>query len=945
MENNRLHISFAIQIGLISICLVSLTAGFFGYQSYQSEAEQKQQALANELISIVKTTAIQLNVSAHKEISFTNVAGVRGQAGFDQIRAVLAEIGETNNLSISQGSSLFTLRKTDDFGTSNEVELIVMNNLSESGSSYSGERMPAEDLHLQAFSGEAAVTGVYRNPEGVWISAVAPLLDKGEVVGLVQAVRAVEFYDEELSALENQYFVIGMICVSVGVFITWIFSFYVTQPLNVLRRATYVFGDGNYDFQITQQRLDGFDLLYDNFNDMANKIRVSHEDIVRKNEEISELYLELDNNYDETKISLAAKNDFYANMEQEIRTPLNAIVSFSKDLLHINLPPEAKKLLHQVDGAAETLMATTNKILDLSKVGLGKLELVNEDYDLYQDLENMTLMNDEKASERKINLVLRIPRSLPRVLSGDSARTNQILSILIDNAIKFTEKGYVSITAQWHLLEERNIELTFTIADTGIGMTEKACENIFSPFNQADSSIAKTYGGTGVGLSIARGIARRMNGDIEVESAVGIGSTFTVTLTQSLGESVSLSEVENIDESQKTIDANPDKRYYLVIDDCALVGQQLASWLGYENVSYADNIKLVGALYDQAIASGRPFDAIILDHFLDGKEIGQSQWSLRQYGITDVPVFIMMPNGVKLDAEAEALVLDKPLLYANVVDTLNHPEDATTEHSRAVLAVDSDTIAAIQSAEPIYNPMVENKKILLAEDDLNNQALDSFLLDEYGVRFEVVSNGLEAIQKLQEDQFDLVLMDVQMPKMDGITATKLIRDNHKTRDIPVVAMIANTTPIDKDRCFSAGMNDFLPKPVDADHLSRVLDKYLLGEKIDIFSESNITRLDVARKDVASTINAIAANDANSVPRDEVEETSGLAYLLQQLSKKLQNHESVDLEEISAITGMMSNDNDVVMSRLVQQIRDLNNDAAMLTLCQLADSQHISLKAS
>ena len=250
MNKPRLYIPFAVQICVISICMLSMTAGYFGYKSYLSEAARKEESLANELIAIVRTASTQLNIDDHEEIFFDLDDGLEGQDEFNLIRDVLVNIRDLNKLEHGKGSPVYTLRKAFDFDESNNVEFVVMSDVNEQGRYYTGSALAAEDLHLQAFSGEATVTGVYRDTEGAWISAAAPLIQNGEVVALIQADRTVDFYYDELAALQQQYFVTGAVCVFIGIVFSLFFSHYATRPLKILLYATKVFGEGDYAHKI-----------------------------------------------------------------------------------------------------------------------------------------------------------------------------------------------------------------------------------------------------------------------------------------------------------------------------------------------------------------------------------------------------------------------------------------------------------------------------------------------------------------------------------------------------------------------------------------------------------------------------------------------------------------------------------------------------------------------
>ncbi|OUS23746.1 hypothetical protein A9Q99_27305 [Gammaproteobacteria bacterium 45_16_T64] len=818
----HIYISFAAQISIISICLITITALYFGYQSYHSEAARKEKSLANELISIVKTASTQLNVNAHEEIFFDPDEGLEGEAEFHDIRAILGNIRDINSLEHDNGSPVYTLRQPFDFEETGHVEFVVMSDVNSKGLFYTGARLKAEPIHIRAFSGESSVTGVYSDSEGDWISAAAPLFLDGEVVGIIQADRTVGFYFEELLVLRNQYFFIGAICLLTGIVFSLLFAVYATRPLKVLLSASKKFGDGEYGYRITDRRIDDFDEVFLGFNEMALNVQTEHEENVQINDERRQLNEKLSYSLEEIEKALAVKNEFLANMSHEIRTPMNSIMGFTQILMDSKLPAKQHALLQRVDGSSRNLMRIVSQILDLSKIEAGKMELDEAEYDLNKELIELIMMNAEAAKENNINLLLFVNKPLPIMLFGDGMRTSQIILNLLSNGVKFTHSGYVSLTVDWTMLNSEDIELSFVIQDTGIGVSESASKRIFEPFTQADASISKSYGGTGLGLTIARNISTLMAGEVVFDSEDGSGAKFTATVVQRVLKNVPIPD-ENSAAFARYQSINPTNQRYLLVDECLEVGRQLATWLGKENV---DQVTSVDLLESSLKNTRKPFDYIILDYFLAEYDIKLVKWLLGQCDHEGVQLVAM----TAIDNVSEALVkeanylITKPLILDDVVRSLNGTADLPR-----YCTIDEYPAIQLKEEVSISTTLLKRKHVLLVEDNPDNELLATMLLDEYGVSYSVARDGKEAVEILRESEFDLVLMDLQMPVMDGISATEIIKSEKEICHVPVVAMTANTTPSDQKKCMDVGMEEVLSKPVDKDYFVGLLDRYLSTE--------------------------------------------------------------------------------------------------------------------
>ncbi len=804
-------------------------ASYFGYQSYRSAVIRKEVSLAKELISIVRTASVQLDVTSHEDVFFDPDDGLEGRTEFDMIQKVLAAIRDANNLSHDNGSPVYTLRKSYDFEENQQVEFVVMSDVNDNGNFYTGARIKAEPIHLQAFLGESAVTGVYRDSEGEWISAVAPLFLDGEVVGIIQADRTVGFFFHELAEIKKNFFVIGAICVLIGTIFSFLFAVYAAKPLNILLAAIKAFGNGNYDFRITKHRIDDFDDVFSGFNDMADNIQREHRENIIIDEERSKLNGKLTKSLQDIEKSLAVKNEFLANMSHEIRTPMNSIVGFTRILSDSQLSKRQHMLLKRVDGSSRNLMRIVNQILDQSKIEAGKLELDIAEYDLRQEMVDLIMMNAEAAKERRINLLLIVLKPLPKNLSGDGMRTSQILLNLLNNSVKFTQKGYVSITVDWKEIEGRRVELTFVVKDTGIGIGSQAKDEIFNPFTQANTSISKSYGGTGLGLSIARNIAELMEGKVEFESDVGIGSTFSVIVIQRVPDTVTIPTKQECNETARFDYVNSIGAKYLLIETCVPVIEQFTMWFGKEHVDSCANM----SDYENILKEGSEvftLDYIVVDDYLGRHNIGEVRSLANKHGFPGAKIVAMTAIDDVCESRLDwaDYVITKPLILDEVVTSLKHVHERVSEKSgektRSIIERGTQPETSL--------PFKRKTHVLLVEDNADNELLATMLLDECGVSYVVANDGAEAIYELHKGRlananFDLVLMDLQMPVMDGITATKKIKADARISSVPIVAMTANATAADKQQCMDVGMTAILLKPIDETEFSQLLDSYLV----------------------------------------------------------------------------------------------------------------------
>lgn len=551
-----------------------------------------------------------------------------------------------------------------------------------------------------------------------------------------------------------------------------------------------------------------FQRLSTSIHEMRLSIREKIANLKNSEEKLMEAKLEAER-------STQVKSEFLANMSHEIRTPMNGIIGFSNLLMQTQLSPKQMDYITKIKNQSHHLLAIINDILDFSKIEAGKMAIEQVDFNLEEVIENIFGLLENQASLKGLELLAHIRKDVPVNLIGDPLRLQQVLVNLTNNAIKFSEKGNILLRVEnLERVDDSSVKIRFSVQDNGIGLTKEQVDRLFDSFSQADTSITRKYGGTGLGLAISKHLIELMGGEIGVTSEFGTGSTFSFVLPLKTQEG-------SIKTVQRTVSGLKGRRV-LVVDDNLASQEILASYL--TNMGFVVTVLSSGEeAIDILVKEGQEFDILIIDWKMPGLDGVETIRQINEKVKMEKMPVVIMASAYDLDELKAQLanigikaLLNKPHTPSQLLDAISLAYSKSDYYFRPKdLKEDS-----------LFKGKLAGNHVLLVEDNYINQQVAGEILKSAGIVVDVAENGKEAIEKLREGNYALVLMDLQMPVMDGMEATRLLRSDPQYQKLPIIAITAHAMSGFREKCLELGMNDFLSKPFFPEDMLLLISKHI-----------------------------------------------------------------------------------------------------------------------
>lgn len=635
-----------------------------------------------------------------------------------------------------------------------------------------------------------------------------PVLSEGETLGTIRYGITVDGLRATLAASRDgatrsknkllmMLSLLGTAILLVGVILMIRVAHAVTHPLSQLTEGAKLIAGGERSHRVRVDSGDEVEVLAGAFNDML--------------EENEKQFVALEKTTEQALQASRLKSEFLANMSHEIRTPMNGVLGMIKLVLRQPLDTKARRYADTVQASAHALMTIVNDILDFSKMEAGKYSIQETDFDPRTILQEVSELLSTRAQEGGVELIYRVEPGFPGMVNGDPDRFRQVLNNLIGNAVKFTDEGEIFIEMTYSALEDARVRCQVAVVDSGVGIPPEALESLFDAFSQADGSMVRKHGGTGLGLTISRRLAKMMGGDISVESTLGVGSKFTVWFEFEARERPESSRRLDWTTGKRIAVMEPSKRWTSVIRE------HLDAW-GVESAFYRSKAEGLAGL-TEAVERKQPFDALILGLRVTDDSAQSLIRAVRQTpSFGTIPIIVLTQLGAsatlsEVAGEISAQV-QKPLRLSELFNALQGTFLGTKETR---VSLPDDERQARQTERPV----------LVVDDNEINQVVAVEELELAGYRTEVASDGAEALEKVKNGDYLLVLMDCQMPVMDGYTATQEIRKFEIDRDrrTPIIALTAHAMGGERERVLKAGMDDYLSKPFRPESLRKLMRQH------------------------------------------------------------------------------------------------------------------------
>jgi len=756
---------------LVAMCTVMASAGYIFDREYRKALESRSLAIGKSL-KLQLERVLQLGI-APRDLSGFEKQCREAALAYEGISAVL--------VADREGRILFHSDAQRIGGRLTSVDVLrALGRSDPSGASVHEEQTASYSAIVPVFApGSAhAASVVVQFPAATIQARLAELLRYGVATGVV------------------------VLLVGAGVLLGTLSAF-VTRPLeSLITTIERIHADGSdYSLRVPPHGAHELGRLISRFNSMLSQVQLRDRQLTAAKEA--------------AEAASQAKSQFLANMSHEIRTPMNGVLGMTELLLRTQLGPKQLRFVGTAHRAGESLLAIIDDILDFSKIDAGKLALEHVEFDLRQTIEDVMALLAEGAQCKGLEFACRIAEDLPQNVRGDPVRLRQILTNLVNNAIKFTERGEIVVDARC----EGGGHLRLSVSDTGIGIAPEAAATLFQPFRQADNSTSRKFGGTGLGLAIVKQLADLMGGSVELETALGKGSTFTVTVRLEPAPATAAAPAARDSLAGLRlliVDDNPTNRSILL--------QHAIEW--QMDVSVASSGAEALDLLRSVTANGKPFDLAIIDMKLpvmDGIELTRAIRSDASLASLKLVMLTSLDAADDFDRARERGVdrcLAKPVRRAELQACISGVVGA--------VAPSAPQRAGVTPVPPPAHFSPATARVLLAEDNAMNQEIALEMLEDTGYRVTLAENGRQALSALASEAFDVVLMDCQMPELDGFEATRMLRGQEAEagrRRTPVIALTANAMSGDSQRCLEAGMDDYVAKPYGRDKLLAVLARW------------------------------------------------------------------------------------------------------------------------